>query len=136
MPRQRLEDLRRLWQLRPLTEPTSGAQEERRVKTVVANDSIKSVMKYLSALSVFCCAKGDMNEVTIKEPIQVDSSAGIYMIILVIGVIAVAMWEIAKAALRKVNPAARLRRLAAGSWATPSSLSFPHSGRVVRHILW
>ncbi|CAE7217810.1 GIP [Symbiodinium microadriaticum] len=96
MPRQRLEDLGRLWQLRPLPEPTSGVQEERRVKTVVANDSIKSVMKYLSALSVFCCAKGDMNEVTIKEPIQVDSSAGIYMIILVIGVIAVVMWEIAK----------------------------------------
>ncbi|CAE7842546.1 GIP [Symbiodinium microadriaticum] len=96
MPRQRLEDLRRLWQLRPLPDPTSGAQEERRVKTVVANDSIKSVMKYLSALSVFCCAKGDTNEVTIKEPIQVDSSAGIYMIILVIGVIAVTMWEIAK----------------------------------------
>ena len=78
-------------------------------------------MKYLSALSVFCCAKGDRNEVTIKEPIQVDSSAGIYMIILVIGVIAVVMWEIAKAALRKVNPAARLRSLAAGPWTPPTT---------------
>ncbi|CAE7370077.1 TY5A, partial [Symbiodinium sp. CCMP2456] len=77
------------------------------VKTVVANDSLKDFLKYLSVISTFCCAKGNEREVTIKEPIQVDPSVDIYLIILVIGVVSVVMWELAKAALRLAHPRAR-----------------------------
>ena len=87
---------------------------------IVAPDGAKDVLRFLAALSTFCCAKAEDHGVAIKEPIQVISSIEVYVIILVIGLVSVVMWEAAKAAMRRVNPAARLRALASFS-RTPST---------------
>ena len=117
LPRQRLEELRALWRLCP---PDATPTKKPKVKMIVAPDGAKDVLRFLAALSTFCCAKAEDHGVAIKEPIQVISSIEVYVIILVIGLVSVVMWEAAKAAMRRVNPAARLRALASFS-RTPST---------------
>ena len=117
LPRQRLEELRALWRLCP---PDATPTKKPKVKMIVAPDGAKDVLRFLAALSTFCCAKAEDHGVAIKEPIQVNSSIEVYVIILVIGLVSVVMWEAAKAAMRRVNPAARLRALASFS-RTPST---------------
>ena len=122
LPRQRLQELVALWRLkdsdrkvRTLTTETAQAQLPQSSTTGLAG-----LVTKLLLLAQGLCGVAESSRVgEVKDPLPVESSIELYVLILMLIVCAVAFWEARRACLRTGSNAVRLRALSASQRAAP-----------------
>ena len=67
-------------------------------------------------MSVWCCESANIEDV--KEPLGIESSIELYILILMGAVCAVAFWELARSCVKAGSSAVRLRALSGSSKAS------------------
>ena len=120
LPRQRLQELVALWRLK---------DSDRKVRTLTTETvqlpqssatGLAGLVTKLLLLAQGLCGVAESSRVgEVKDPLPVESSIELYVLILMLIVCAVAFWEAGRACLRTGSNAVRLRALSASQRAAP-----------------